>query len=203
MQTLNGYREEGLERQTITTMARGVTSSNCPYRAVPLRRTRRPNGFGLALIMIWAIGGAVGMRQGQRAAPIEVLSTALTVVAGVGGAVALVVAYRRQRDLEQERFVERFGAAAAQLAPIVLGRRGDRLVVRRGQGAGDNPRSVIVAVTGCACLGQHRHRMVDAAISRWLAGVEQHGQGPGGAVGAQMHPPLSGLRQRACRFLLD
>jgi hypothetical protein len=34
----------------------------------------------------------------------------LTVVAGVGGAVALVVAYRRQRDLEQGRFVERFGA---------------------------------------------------------------------------------------------
>ncbi|WP_412001565.1 pentapeptide repeat-containing protein [Nocardia sp. CWNU-33] len=39
----------------------------------------------------------------------------LTVVAGVGGVVALVVAYRRQRDLEQGRFVERFGAAAAQL----------------------------------------------------------------------------------------
>ena len=36
-------------------------------------------------------------------------------VAGVGGAVALVVAYRRQNDLEQGRFVERFGAAAAQL----------------------------------------------------------------------------------------
>lgn len=45
----------------------------------------------------------------------KVLKTALTVVAGVGGAVALVVAYRRQRDLEQGRFVERFGAAAAQL----------------------------------------------------------------------------------------
>lgn len=39
----------------------------------------------------------------------------MTVVAGVGGAVALVVAYRRQRDLEQGRFVERFGGAAAQL----------------------------------------------------------------------------------------
>ena len=36
-------------------------------------------------------------------------------MAGVGGAVALVVAYRRQNDLEQGRFVERFGAAAAQL----------------------------------------------------------------------------------------
>ncbi|WP_067684067.1 hypothetical protein [Nocardia miyunensis] len=38
-------------------------------------------------------------------------------VAGVGGVVALVVAYLRQRDLEQGRFVERFGAAAAQLGP--------------------------------------------------------------------------------------
>jgi uncharacterized protein YjbI with pentapeptide repeats len=33
----------------------------------------------------------------------------------VGGVVALVIAYRRQRDVEQGRFVERFGAAAAQL----------------------------------------------------------------------------------------
>jgi hypothetical protein len=33
----------------------------------------------------------------------------------VGGAVALVVAYRRQRDLEQGRFIERFGSAAKQL----------------------------------------------------------------------------------------
>jgi hypothetical protein len=33
----------------------------------------------------------------------------------VGAAVALVVAYGRQRDIEQGRFVERFGAAAAQL----------------------------------------------------------------------------------------
>ncbi|WP_083898352.1 pentapeptide repeat-containing protein [Nocardia vinacea] len=49
------------------------------------------------------------------AAPIDVTKLSLTVVAGVGGTVALVVAYRRQRDLEQGRFVERFGAAAAQL----------------------------------------------------------------------------------------
>ncbi len=49
------------------------------------------------------------------AAPIDLTKLSLTVVAGVGGVVALVVAYRRQRDLEQGRFVERFGAAAAQL----------------------------------------------------------------------------------------
>ncbi|MGV9823464.1 pentapeptide repeat-containing protein [Nocardia xishanensis] len=50
-----------------------------------------------------------------KAAPIDITRVALTVVAGVGGVVALVIAYRRQRDLEQSRFVERFGAAAAQL----------------------------------------------------------------------------------------
>jgi hypothetical protein len=49
------------------------------------------------------------------AAEIDITRVALTVVAGVGGVVALVIAYRRQRDLEQSRFVERFGAAAAQL----------------------------------------------------------------------------------------
>ncbi|WP_431970942.1 pentapeptide repeat-containing protein [Nocardia sp. bgisy134] len=51
----------------------------------------------------------------KAAAEIDVTRVALTVVAGVGGVVALVIAYRRQRDLEQSRFVERFGAAAAQL----------------------------------------------------------------------------------------
>ncbi|MGF0320944.1 pentapeptide repeat-containing protein, partial [Nocardia fluminea] len=51
----------------------------------------------------------------KTAAEIDVTRVALTVVAGVGGVVALVIAYRRQRDLEQSRFVERFGAAAAQL----------------------------------------------------------------------------------------
>ena len=40
----------------------------------------------------------------------------LTVVGGAGALVALTVAYRRQKDLEDGRFTERFGAAAAQLA---------------------------------------------------------------------------------------
>ncbi|MGK8491829.1 pentapeptide repeat-containing protein [Nocardia asiatica] len=51
----------------------------------------------------------------KAAAEIDVTRVALTVVAGVGGVVALVIAYRRQRDLEQSQFVERFGAAAEQL----------------------------------------------------------------------------------------
>jgi len=52
---------------------------------------------------------------GSDATSMDVLAVAFTAVVGVGGAVALVVAYRRQGDLEQGRFVERFGAAAAQL----------------------------------------------------------------------------------------
>ena len=51
----------------------------------------------------------------KEADPIDITKLAFTVAGGVGAAVALVVAYRRQRDLEQGRFVERFGAAAAQL----------------------------------------------------------------------------------------
>jgi hypothetical protein len=51
----------------------------------------------------------------DKAAPIDITRVSLTVVAGVGGVVALVIAYRRQRDIEQSRFVERFGAAASQL----------------------------------------------------------------------------------------
>jgi hypothetical protein len=71
MQTLNGYREEGLVRQTVW---RGIRRSP----AVSRRRIARTGlflsvalavltGVALALIMTWAIGGAVGMRQGERA----------------------------------------------------------------------------------------------------------------------------------------
>jgi uncharacterized protein YjbI with pentapeptide repeats len=73
-------------------------------------------GAAIAISVSFAIGIALHTKVGAGSpAPIDVLKTALTVVAGIGGAVALVVAYRRQRDLEQGRFVERFGAAAAQL----------------------------------------------------------------------------------------
>jgi hypothetical protein len=51
----------------------------------------------------------------KEADPIDITKLSFTVAGGVGAAVALVVAYRRQRDVEQGRFVERFGAAAAQL----------------------------------------------------------------------------------------
>jgi uncharacterized protein YjbI with pentapeptide repeats len=72
-------------------------------------------GVVLAYGFYWVIGGFVGTKEDEPAAKIDVYKTALAGVAGIGGAVALVVAYRRQRDAEQGRFVERFGAAAAQL----------------------------------------------------------------------------------------
>ncbi|WP_329414761.1 pentapeptide repeat-containing protein [Nocardia vinacea] len=46
---------------------------------------------------------------------LDLTKLALTVAGGIGAVVALTVAYRRQRDVEQGRFVERFGAAAKQL----------------------------------------------------------------------------------------
>ncbi len=72
-------------------------------------------GVSLAFGAYAVIGKLVGVKPDEPAAPLEIGRTALTLVAGVGGAVALVVAYRRQRDVEQGRFIERFGAAATQL----------------------------------------------------------------------------------------
>jgi uncharacterized protein YjbI with pentapeptide repeats len=73
----------------------------------------------VGLLLVWVsystIEHALHPAGGTPPTRIDVLKTALTAVAGVGAAVALVVAYRRQRDVEQGRFIERFGAAAAQL----------------------------------------------------------------------------------------
>ncbi|WP_280260738.1 pentapeptide repeat-containing protein [Nocardia abscessus] len=74
--------------------------------------------LGVGLVVAFAAYGFLRLitpTSDVKAAPIDITRVALTVVAGVGGVVALVIAYRRQRDLEQNRFVERFGAAAAQL----------------------------------------------------------------------------------------
>lgn len=63
MQKLNGYREEGLVRQTIgrdTSLGRGVPTHTGLFFSVEFAvRT----GIALALIMTWAIAGAVGIRQ--------------------------------------------------------------------------------------------------------------------------------------------
>ncbi|WP_280380120.1 pentapeptide repeat-containing protein [Nocardia wallacei] len=94
-------------------------------RAALARRAARIRLLpAVATAVVAGLGVAVGAYTVLRwitptsraeAAPIDITKVSLTVVAGVGGVVALVIAYRRQRDLEQSRFVERFGAAAAQL----------------------------------------------------------------------------------------
>ncbi|MGV9679188.1 pentapeptide repeat-containing protein [Nocardia sp. NPDC003482] len=71
--------------------------------------------LALAVTAYWLLTRSIETDEHAKAAPADLTKLSLTVVAGVGGVVALVIAYRRQRDLEQGRFVERFGAAAAQL----------------------------------------------------------------------------------------
>ncbi|WP_433710664.1 pentapeptide repeat-containing protein [Nocardia sp. CA-084685] len=66
---------------------------------------------GLTWWLLWWLLGAESETPNQ----LDLTKIALSVAAGVGGAVALVVAYRRQRDLERGRFAELFGAAARQL----------------------------------------------------------------------------------------
>lgn len=71
-------------------------------------------GLGFAALTWWLLW----LGFGARADPpnqVDLTKIALSVTAGVGGAVALVVAYRRQRDQERGRFAELFGAAARQL----------------------------------------------------------------------------------------
>ncbi len=70
-------------------------------------------GVVIAAVAEWVLFVAFHPQRGGTS--VDVTKLALTVVGGVGGVVALVIAYRRQRDLEQGRFVERFSAAAAQL----------------------------------------------------------------------------------------
>ncbi len=71
-------------------------------------------GLAIAAGTGWVAVVVLGTKN-EPAAPLDITKVALVVAGGVGGAVALVVAYRRQRDLESARFIERFGAAATQL----------------------------------------------------------------------------------------
>ncbi|QIS14289.1 pentapeptide repeat-containing protein [Nocardia arthritidis] len=71
-------------------------------------------GLGIAALTWWLLWWAFGAKA-ETPNQVDLTKIALSVAAGVGGAVALVVAYRRQRDLERGRFAELFGAAAKQL----------------------------------------------------------------------------------------
>jgi uncharacterized protein YjbI with pentapeptide repeats len=71
-------------------------------------------GLTIVLLATWILDRVIHTSS-KPADPIDITKLSFTLAGGVGAAVALVVAYRRQRDIEQGRFVERFGAAAAQL----------------------------------------------------------------------------------------
>ncbi|MFC6124838.1 pentapeptide repeat-containing protein [Mycolicibacterium llatzerense] len=103
-------------------------------------------GVGIVLLATWILRFLIHTST-KDADPIDITKLSFTVAAGVGAAVALVVAYRRQRDVEQGRFVERFGAAAAQL--------GDHDVAVRIAG--------VYAMAGVAdeSAGQRRQQCID------------------------------------------
>jgi len=81
-------------------------------------------------------------------------------------------------------------------AAAVLAGGGDRLVVRRDQGAVDDAR--VVAVVGCEHLGQRRDQVADDALRRRLAGAERCWRRPGGQVGCTgSHHPVASAEQAA------
>ncbi|WP_459957524.1 pentapeptide repeat-containing protein [Nocardia sp. IFM 10818] len=71
-------------------------------------------GLAVAALTYWLLRQLLGVED-VKPNQLDLTKIALTVAAGLGAAVALVVAYRRQRDLERGRFAELFGAAARQL----------------------------------------------------------------------------------------
>jgi hypothetical protein len=68
-----------------------------------------------AAFLAYAVLQRVLPTQTAPVEPKDLTQFSLAIVAGIGGVVALVVAYRRQQGTEQSRFVERFGAASNQL----------------------------------------------------------------------------------------
>ncbi|MEC3914815.1 pentapeptide repeat-containing protein [Nocardia sp. CDC160] len=71
-------------------------------------------GLAIAGLTWWGLWHFLGVTA-ETPNRLDLGKVSLAVTAGVGGAVALVVAYRRQRDSERGRFADVFGAAARQL----------------------------------------------------------------------------------------
>ncbi|MET8426663.1 pentapeptide repeat-containing protein [Nocardia sp. NPDC004860] len=71
-------------------------------------------GLAVAGVTWWVLWHFLGARA-ETPNQLDLSKISLAVTAGVFGAVALVVAYRRQRDAERGRFAEVFGVAARQL----------------------------------------------------------------------------------------
>ncbi|WP_411373296.1 pentapeptide repeat-containing protein [Arthrobacter sp. MPF02] len=90
-----------------------------------LRRARLSTAV-LAAVIVAAATAFVAYGVLQRVLPTgseaiqpkDLTQFSLAIVAGVGGVVALVVAYRRQQGTEESRFIERFSAAASQLGDL-------------------------------------------------------------------------------------
>jgi hypothetical protein len=102
-----GKRKPGIWLRGISRWLRGLSLLSAVTFAVV-------GGVAIALLATWILRSLIHT-SGKAADPIDITKLSFTVAGGVSAAVALVVAYRRQRDVEQGRFVERFGAAAAQL----------------------------------------------------------------------------------------
>lgn len=119
MPTVTGWwnRFFGWVRRVGTGATIALMSVRRSVRALPLLPVvllAVAGGVGVAFLAYWGLRRVIHV-SGAAAAPIDITKLSFAAVAGIGGVVALVVAYRRQRDLEQGRFIERFGAAAAQL----------------------------------------------------------------------------------------
>ncbi|MFI9510171.1 pentapeptide repeat-containing protein [Nocardia sp. NPDC052566] len=71
-------------------------------------------GLAIAGLTWWLLWWAFGAKA-ETPNQVDLTKIALAVAAVVGGAVVLVVAYRRQWDLERGRFADLFGAASRQL----------------------------------------------------------------------------------------
>ena len=101
-------------RSWVTVGYRGLRRSLRGLPLLPAVSLAVTGGVAIVLLATWILGLLIHTSS-KEADPIDITKLSFTVATGVGAAVALVVAYRRQRDIEQGRFVERFGAAAAQL----------------------------------------------------------------------------------------
>ncbi|WP_159061283.1 hypothetical protein [Streptomyces europaeiscabiei] len=115
-----------------------MTAAERNSNLTPRGAMRWPLGLHIAVVLVLAVAAVItvlgllwlmlGAPQVQVSGPLrpgdtyDAIKIALAVVAGVGGVVALVVAYRRQHlseatDLREydKALIERFGAAAEQL----------------------------------------------------------------------------------------
>jgi uncharacterized protein YjbI with pentapeptide repeats len=101
-------------RNWVTDGYRGLGRSLRGLPLLPAVCLAVAGAVAIVLLATWILRVVIHT-SAKEADPIDITKLSFTVAGGVGAAVALVVAYRRQRDVEQGRFVERFGAAAAQL----------------------------------------------------------------------------------------